>query len=54
VDIPTVVGWPGHNDGGVLAMKTYGHLRPDHSLAAAQKVQFRNQATVDNTLAKPA
>lgn len=40
VDIPTVAGWLGHNDGGVLAMKTYGHLRPDHSQAAAQKVRF--------------
>ncbi|HWA11228.1 MAG TPA: site-specific integrase [Opitutaceae bacterium] len=40
VDIPTVAGWLGHSDGGVLAMKTYGHLRPDHSHAAAQKVQF--------------
>ena len=42
VDIPTVAGWLGHNDGGVLAMKTYGHLRPDHSQAAALKVQFGN------------
>jgi integrase len=43
VDIPTVAGWLGHNDGGVLAMKTYGHLRADHSHAAAQKVSFSQQ-----------
>jgi site-specific recombinase XerD len=42
VDIPTVSRWLGHSDGGVLAMKTYGHLRPDHSQSAAQKVQFGN------------
>ena len=42
VDIPTVSRWLGHSDGGVLAMKTYGHLRPDHSQVAAQKVQFGN------------
>lgn len=36
----TVAARLGHNDGGVLAMKTYGHLRPAHSLAAAQKVKF--------------
>ncbi len=42
VDIPTVAGWLGHNDGGVLAMRTYGHLRPDHSQAAAKKVRFGN------------
>jgi integrase len=40
VDIPTVARWMGHSDGGVLAMRTYGHLRPDHSHAAAQKVRF--------------
>jgi integrase len=42
VDIPTVAAWMGHNDGGVLAMQTYGHLRRDHSHAAAKKVQFGN------------
>ena len=40
VDIPTVSRWLGHNDGGALAMKTYGHLRQDHSLAMAKKVNF--------------
>ena len=40
VDIPTVAGWLGHSDGGALAMKVYGHLRQEHSQAAAQKVRF--------------
>ena len=40
VDIPTVSRWLGHRDGGVLAMKTYGHLRREHSQAQAQKVSF--------------
>jgi integrase len=40
VDIPTVSRWLGHKDGGVLAMKTYGHLRREHSQAQAQKVSF--------------
>jgi integrase len=40
VDIPTVSRWLGHKDGGALAMKTYGHLRDEHSLAMAQKVSF--------------
>jgi integrase len=31
VDIPTVAKWLGHKDGGVLAMKTYSHLRDEHS-----------------------
>jgi integrase len=41
VDIPTVSRWLGHKDGGALAMKTYGHLRREHSIAQAQKVHFR-------------
>src|SRR5437868_6207096 len=40
VDIPTVSRWLGHKDGGALAMKTYGHLRRDHSTAQAQRVTF--------------
>ena len=40
VDIPTVSRWLGHKDGGTLAMKTYGHLRREHSIAQAQKVSF--------------
>ncbi len=40
VDIPTVSRWLGHKDGGALAMRTYGHLRHDHSLAMAKKVNF--------------
>jgi integrase len=40
VDIPTLSRWLGHNDGGVLAMKTYGHLRFEHSMLSAQKVVF--------------
>jgi integrase len=44
VDIPTVSRWLGHKDGGALAMKTYGHLRREHSIAQAQRVTF-SQAT---------
>ena len=45
VDIPTVSRWLGHKDGGALAMKTYGHLRREHSIAQAQKVSFAAVAT---------
>ena len=40
VDIPTVSRWLGHKDGGALAMRTYGHLRNEHSQAMALKVKF--------------
>jgi integrase len=45
VDIPTVSRWLGHKDGGALAMKTYGHLRREHSVAQAQKVTFAADVT---------
>lgn len=45
VDIPTVSRWLGHKDGGALAMKVYGHLRDQHSVAMAQKVTFSAKAT---------
>ena len=40
VDIPTVSRWLGHKDGGALAMRVYGHLRDQHSVAMAQRVNF--------------
>jgi integrase len=40
VDIPTVSRWLGHSDGGALAMRTYGHLRHEHSTAQAAKVHY--------------
>jgi len=45
VDIPTVSRWLGHKDGGALAMKTYGHLRREHSIAQAQRVSFTPTVT---------
>lgn len=43
VDIPTVSRWLGHKDGGALAMKVYGHLRDQHSVAMAQRVSFSDE-----------
>ena len=40
VDIPTVSRWLGHRDGGALAMRTYGHLRDEHSASVAKLVSF--------------
>ncbi|MDB6054580.1 MAG: Integrase family protein [Verrucomicrobiales bacterium] len=51
VDIPTVAKWLGHKDGGALAMKTYGHLRDEHSAKMAKKVQFSEQIT-ENVILK--
>lgn len=38
VDVLTVSKWLGHLDGGALCMKTYAHLRDEHSLASAGKL----------------
>jgi integrase len=48
VDIPTVSRWLGHSDGGALAMKTYGHLRREHSAAMAQRVTFGSKVIAKN------
>jgi len=48
VDIPTVSRWLGHSDGGALAMKTYGHLRREHSTTMAQRVTFSSKAAITN------
>jgi hypothetical protein len=50
VDIPTVSRWLGYRDGGALAMKTYGHLRREHSIAQAQKVSFTRIAAKEADL----
>jgi integrase len=36
IDIPTISRWVGHVDGGALMMKTYGHLRDEHSREMAK------------------
>ncbi|HVU09442.1 MAG TPA: tyrosine-type recombinase/integrase [Verrucomicrobiae bacterium] len=46
VDIPTVLRWLGHKDGGALAMKRYGHLRQEHSLAMIKKMSFGKPTNV--------
>ena len=39
VDFATLAGWLGHQDGGVLCAKIYGHLCKKHSSAMAKKVK---------------
>lgn len=52
VDIPTVSRWLGHQDGGALAMKVYGHLRDKHSASMAQRVSFTT-TKADNIVPMP-
>lgn len=39
VDPATFAKWLGHRDGGVLAMRRYGHVRDDHSLSMAKRMR---------------
>jgi integrase len=50
VDIPTVSRWLGHSDGGALLMKTYGHLRDEHSALQATRVTFTQLKTAHNVV----
>jgi integrase len=38
--IHEVARWLGHSDGGALLMKTYAHLRQEHSQAQMKKITF--------------
>lgn len=40
VDFMTIAAWVGHQDGGVLIGKVYGHLANEHRKAMAEKVNF--------------
>lgn len=54
VDIPTVSRWLGHKDGGALLMKTYGHLRDDHSMESAKLVRLTLPVTAEPPKEGPA
>lgn len=43
IDTLTIAGWVGHEDGGVLIGKIYGHLNPQHKRAAANRLSFTQQ-----------
>ncbi|MEY4385008.1 MAG: hypothetical protein RLY20_291, partial [Verrucomicrobiota bacterium] len=40
VDFMTIASWVGHQDGGVLIGKVYGHLANEHKKAMAAKLDF--------------
>lgn len=40
VDFMTIAAWLGHQDGGILVGKVYGHLADSHKQAQALKVNF--------------
>ena len=49
IDFKVIAGWLGHQDGGFLVAKTYGHLRDAHSFEMAKRMTFsaRDPAVVN-------
>jgi hypothetical protein len=45
IDFMTIASWVGHQDGGVLIGKVYGHLANEHKKAMAEKMNFEPAAT---------
>jgi integrase len=42
IDFMTIAAWLGHQDGGILVGKVYGHLAAGHKQEAARKLKFFN------------
>ena len=40
IDYMTTAKWLGHQDGGTLVGKVYGHLNDAHQRSAAEKLTF--------------
>lgn len=40
LDFMTIAHWLGHQDGGILVGKVYGHLADTHKKEAARKLRF--------------
>ncbi len=40
INFKTIGDWLGHSDGGILAARTYGHLRAEHSTLMAERMTF--------------
>jgi hypothetical protein len=47
IDFMTIGRWVGHQDGGVLIGKVYGHLSNEHAKRQAKKIDFGSSASAD-------
>ena len=55
IDFMTIARWVGHQDGGILIGKVYGHLSNEHAQRQAQRIDFGAEApaVAAQTPAKP-
>src|SRR5438046_8330605 len=51
IDFMTIVRWGGHEDGGVLIGKVYGHLSNEHTQAQAARLSFG--PTIERSQGRP-
>ena len=47
IDFMTIARWVGHQDGGVLIGKVYGHLSNEHAKKQAQRIDFGPEPSAD-------
>jgi integrase len=50
VDVRTVAEWLGHRDHGALLLRTYGHVRSQHSQEMARRVSFSTPPPASNVV----
>jgi site-specific recombinase XerD len=46
-DFKAIAAWVGHQNGGLLVAKTYGHLRDTHSFEMAKRMTFAAGSSVE-------
>ena len=48
IDYMTIARWVGHQDGGVLIGKVYGHLSNEHARRQAQRINFGDSTQIES------
>ena len=46
IDYMTIARWVGHQDGGILIGRVYGHLSNEHAQRQARKVSFEHGSSL--------
>lgn len=53
IDFMTIARWVGHQDGGILIGKVYGHLSNEHAKRQAGRIDFGSKKPVDDSTPAP-
>jgi len=52
IDFMTIARWVGHQDGGILIGKVYGHLSNEHSQRQARRIDFGSKTLPESPIAQ--